>query len=120
MRYIIAFLLIFPISLQSKEYKKSKLFGVIGISSGILAVLADVGVETFYDKYEKAKEPDDCTKYRNLTQRCENIRDGSFYLSALSFTLSSAFLIFEKNRTVNNIEFGFGTNRLWLIAKKSF
>ena len=146
MRLIIAFLLIFPISLQSKEYKNSKIFGIIGISTGILAVLADVGVETYYDKYEKANKPDDCERYRNLTQRFENVRDGSFYLSALSFAVSSAFLLFEKDKPVqpkkvglnskskrynsklrdwftnsgNKIDFGFGRDKLWIMAKKSF
>jgi len=141
MRLIIFLLLIFPLTIQSKEYKNSKLFGIIGISSGILAVLADVGVETFYDKYEKAREPDNCKKYRNLTQRFENIRDGSFYLSALSFAVSSIFLLFEKDKPApnkkvglnskskksnwfsnpgNKIEFGFGRDKLWLMAKKSF
>jgi hypothetical protein len=146
MRLLISVLLILPLTLQSKEYKNSKMFGVIGISTGILAVMADVGVETFYDKYEKAKDPNDCIKYRNLTQRSENIRDGSFYLSALSFAISSVFLLFEKDQPApvkkiglnsrskrynsklsewfsnpgNKIGFGFGRDKLWIMAKKSF
>ncbi|MCX7996086.1 MAG: hypothetical protein N3A65_10040 [candidate division WOR-3 bacterium] len=80
------------------EASKSKLFAITGFTFSIMAIVADIEVEHFYDKYQNATLPDDCIHYRNMTQFYEKVRDISFGLSVVNFSLSTIFLLKEKKK----------------------
>ncbi|MEO0166237.1 MAG: hypothetical protein ABIL39_08885 [candidate division WOR-3 bacterium] len=81
--------------LNGAEAGKAKLFGIMGFTTSIVAIAADIGSEHFYDKYQNATAPEDCLRYRKITQFYEKVRDISFGFAVINFSLSTIFLLNE-------------------------
>lgn len=71
--------------------KKSRIFGILGLTSTVGAVVSDVLVEWNYDRYRRAKEGEQCVKYRERTILMERVRDGFLYAALASFATAVVF-----------------------------
>ncbi|MEO0096135.1 MAG: hypothetical protein ABIL46_09420 [candidate division WOR-3 bacterium] len=108
-------LCLFIFMLNNAEASKAKLFGIIGFTFSITAIASDIAVEHFYNKYENADLPEDCIHYRNMTQLYEKVRDVSFGLSVLNFSLSTVFFLKEKRELKLGINYQKGKICLGLL-----
>lgn len=77
--------------------KKSRIFGVLGLTSTVGAVVSDALVEWNYDAYRKVKVSEDCLKYRDRTILMERVRDGCLYAALASFATAIIFSRLEQS-----------------------
>ncbi len=76
--------------------KKSRLFGIVGLTSTVGAVVSDALVEWNYNRYNRTEESDECVKYRERTVLMERVRDGFLYSALASFATALIFSRFEQ------------------------
>lgn len=76
--------------------KKSRLFGIVGLTSTIGAVVSDALVEWNYSKYSRTEDSDECVRYRERTVVMERIRDGFLYSALASFATALVFSRLEQ------------------------
>lgn len=88
-------------------FKKSRIFGVLGLTSTVGAVVSDVLVEWSYDRYRRAKEGEECVKYRERTVLMERIRDGFLYAALASFTTAIIFSRLEGRSVATDLHIRF-------------